>query len=576
MAGDRELDALVNAAGMYYERYLDGHDDADFIQAVTTQSEAVARARTIGSPALADFLHNLVLLHRARFLQTGDRDSLADAACAAHEAYVLAPDDSSHLEGFNYLHHELTRLVDPSSQSDRDWLVGFYRRMQREGHGDRVEVWGSLTLVLRNVAAVSRDAEDLRSLAEACERTIALGRADSPGLATHHDYAASALAYLAALDRDADAARRAVAHWEWLAERGISDEQIHGGRTRGWVLPCRVLAYELSGADGDRDAAFKALSALMEGPFPVDLGGWAQDIVASLLATGNPDAKRMAAQFAAWCARHMEDTESGARYRELPAVLNAVACCLPAANPVPWSGWPEYGSPVVRRLTPGLAEAMAARFPFAGYGGVIAPTGKLYFEKDIPVLAAQWEQTTWRPLRGHAVTRFREAIVLPPGEGKAEPTLIPSRLHTVIVTIGATGSEDVQVTDIEGDVTSREPRQRYPVGSMECSAAPPNPAANIFLDFDPPLLWPEPEAVTVPAGKERTIVVRGVTEAHEVRWRLRLRWRCGLRRGVIDVPLHTTGETGWRDFYSDEEIIRAPGNTLGSRGSSGPRPTAGA
>jgi hypothetical protein len=556
------LVALAAEAGRHYERYLDAGTETDFAKAVTMQNEAIARARAIGFPALPSFLYNVALIHHARFVRTSDRDSLAEAVCLMHEAHDLAPEDAEMLDWFNSLHHRLVRLVDPNRQADVEWRVAVYQRMLREGHGDRMAIWASLAGAMRNLAAHTKSIDDLRTLVEACDRAILLAPPGIAALDSRRDYAASALIHLAALDHDADKARRAATYSQWLAERGFPGEHIYEAQSLRAVL-ARVLAYELSGANADRDAVLAVLTTIMESPFPSALSQRAQDVVASLLSTGDADAGDLAARFATWCVEHLDDHQSGSRYLELPALLNTLGACLPDANPVPWSGWPELGASDRDRAIPGLVGTIAREHPFHVGCLVMGPTGKIYTESDLPLVAAEWEQTADCPLHGHAVTRFRNALILPPGtEGNPEPVFIPAELHTVIITVAAPDNRDAHITDVRADVESRTDRQRLPVDSIMCSTSPPSPSTNIFLDFEPPLLWPSPETVTLPAGGEGTLVVRAVTEAHEVRWRLHLDWRCGRRRGTLSISLRTTGENGFRVSDAEGELFRAPGSVV--------------
>jgi hypothetical protein len=556
-----ELAALANEAGQHYQRYLNSRAEADFVQAVTMQNEAVARGRAIGFPALPHLLYDLAILHHARFILTSDRSSLSEAVCLMHEANVLAPGDTEILDWFNNLHHKLVQLIDPDRQAEVEWRVAIYQRMLREGHRDRAEVWVNLACALRNLAAHTRSTDDLRALVEACDRAISLTPPAAAILNSHRDYAASALVHLAALDRDADKARRAGRYSQWLAERDIPGEHIYDSQSLRATL-AYVLAYELSGANSDRDTAIVALAMTMESSSPESLSRRAQDVVASLLSTGDTTAREMAAYFATWCVKHLDDSESGSWDPELPALLNTLGACLPEGNPVPWPGWPEVGSLARKQMIPGLADTMAGEHPFHVERRIMGPTGKIYLDSDIPLLAAEWEPTADCPLRGHAITRFRNALVLPPGtSGNTEPAFIPAELHTVIITVAAPDDQDAQITEIRADVKTRTSRQRFPVDSIMCSTPPPNPGTNIFLDFEPPLFWPSPATLAVPAGDKRTLVVRAVTEAHEVHWQLRLYWRCDRRHGTFLIPLHTTGENGFRTLAGAIEVVRAPGNT---------------
>jgi hypothetical protein len=40
----------------------------------------------------------------------------------------------------------------------------------------------------------------------------------------------------------------------------------------------------------------------------------------------------------------------------------------------------------------------------------------------------------------------------------------------------------------------------------------------VLFDFEPPLLWPDFGPLTIPARTTRTLVVRAITEADDVRW----------------------------------------------------------
>ncbi len=577
---DEHTALLADRAGDAYERTIRDGSHADLQEALSLMNEAVARARARRMAVLPGFLYNLSHLHHIRYRRDGDRDALGEAYGLLSEAHALMSSNDEITGRLQEIAQEQLHALNLNTQADAKWYVALHRRLVSHFDGD-YGAWANLAVALRHLWPHTHNDADLRALAEACERVGAVVPHGSDVAVRSWVDAAQARLYLGAKERNATDAGRAAVAYEALGKHRPADASEREDELVLWAL-ARVLAYELSGDADDRDAALAALRTLTGTltELPTTLVSHAQHVLASLFPryrlTRDTEVLNRASEFGIWCVARMDARHPNERSWD-PGLLNSLGVFLaehpspgqPPSRPLPWTGWIPSSAErrrdwVADAPVLGLAEAFARRLPFHSKpGGVTAPTGKIYTEDKLPLVAVKWQPTRDSPLRGHAVTRFKSALVFPPQSGQGTgPVFVPARTHIVTITLTAPDRRPGIIQDVHVHVDACDPAYRETVDSILISENLPTPTLNVFLDFEPPLLWPSPTPLTIPQSTTQTLVVRAIAEGHDVRWRLELAWRCGRRTGTFTVPLRTTGESGWRSFSPEGELRHAPGYVI--------------
>lgn len=563
---------LSDRAGEAYARFVDGGAPAAFEEARLLMAQAIGAARADAPDLVPKLLFNLSHIYYARFLRDHDREDLGEAYSLLVEAVAQAERDPEITNRYQAVSQVLGRSVDLDQVADAQWFLGLHRRLVTRAAQDSAIGWANLTLAAYRLWLLTGSTEDLRLVGYAGGRAGRLCPPGSPLGVQQWTFAAEALAYLAAHDRRPEEAREAVEAYAALAAaRPDGAPERDGDAIRSRLA--HVLAYELSGLPEDRDRALAALATLTAGTagIPPVLQEHARDTLGSLYevyrGTADESVHRAAVAFGVWCVARM-DNEPMVDQPDLPGVLNALAVFLaeasPPARPLPWDPSTAPENATVRYH--GLAAAFGRYPPFGPARAVeTAPLGQVGVEAALPQPAALWHESRASPLRGHAISWFRRALALPPpDEYDPEPDIIPVRNHLITLTLTAPDRDTAIVDGVRIAIDDRFPVGHDKVDTVVIQDALPRPGFTVFLEFEPPLLWPRPAPLTIPPGQTRQFTVRAISEEHAVGWRLLLDWRCGRRRGTLEAPLRTTGQTGLRSAGPDGEVLDAPGYTLGT------------